>query len=106
MNKSELMERLSESNRIAIGVAEDVVNLVVDSMQEALASGKRIEIRGLGSFAVKSYPSYWGRNPKTGEKIFVSEKKLPTFKLGKDLKDRLNSDLTEEKTAGESGSDF
>mgnify|MGYP002388447452 CR=1 FL=1 len=57
---------------------------------EFFADGQRIEIRGFGSFVVKDYESYWGRNPKTGEKIFVAPKKLPAFKVGKELRERLN----------------
>lgn len=94
MNKSEIIERLSERSRIGQVQSEDVVNLILDQMQSALTSGKRIEIRGFGSFVVKDYESYWGRNPKTGEKIWVKAKRLPAFKLGKELRERLNSDST------------
>jgi integration host factor subunit beta len=68
-----------------------VVNVVFDSMSDSLAKGDRVEIRGFGSFKVKSYNSYQGRNPKTGEIIQVKEKKLPYFKVGKEMKERVDS---------------
>jgi len=89
MNKSELIEQLSISKEISIKRAEEIVNLVFSSMTEALTAGDRIEIRGLGSFVVKDYGTYTGRNPKTGEPITVEPKKLPFFKVGKELKERI-----------------
>ncbi|NIP23888.1 MAG: integration host factor subunit beta, partial [Phycisphaerae bacterium] len=67
-------------------------NVVFDSMADSLAKGDRVEIRGFGSFKVKSYNSYQGRNPKTGEIIQVREKKLPYFKVGKEMKERVDSE--------------
>jgi integration host factor subunit beta len=93
MNKSELIERLAEKSGLGQVQAEDVVNLIVEQMRSSLTSGKRIEIRGFGSFVVKDYESYWGRNPKTGEKIWVGAKRLPAFKVGKELRERLNEDM-------------
>ncbi len=89
MNKSELIEKLALSRNISNKRAEEVVNLLFASMTEALTDGDRIEIRGLGSFVVKDYGTYTGRNPKTGEPITVSPKKLPFFKVGKELKERI-----------------
>lgn len=89
MNKSELIERLAQRNSLGQQQAEEVVNLILNNMRQALKDGKRIEIRGFGSFVVKDYGSYWGRNPKTGEKIWVNPKRLPAFKVGKELKERL-----------------
>lgn len=89
MNKSELVEQLATQKDISNKRAEEVVNLVFASMTEALAEGDRIEIRGLGSFVIKDYETYTGRNPKTGEPITVSPKKLPFFKVGKELKERV-----------------
>ncbi len=89
MNKSELIEQLAVTKDISIKRAEEVVNLVFASMTEALTEGDRIEIRGLGSFVIKDYGSYTGRNPKTGEPITVGQKKLPFFKVGKELKERV-----------------
>lgn len=89
MNKSELIEQLAISKNIPNKRAEEIVNLVFNSMSEALTEGDRIEIRGLGSFVVKDYDTYTGRNPKTGEPITVNPKKLPFFKVGKELKERI-----------------
>lgn len=89
MNKSELIEQLSLKKDISVKRAEEVVNLIFASMSEAMVSGDRIEIRGLGSFVIKDYGTYTGRNPKTGEAIKVSPKKLPFFKVGKELKERI-----------------
>jgi integration host factor subunit beta len=89
MNKSELVEQLATQKDISNKRAEEIVNLVFSSMTEALAEGDRIEIRGLGSFVIKDYESYTGRNPKTGDPITVRPKKLPFFKVGKELRERV-----------------
>ncbi|HIJ96747.1 MAG TPA: integration host factor subunit beta [Desulfuromonadales bacterium] len=89
MNKSELVEQLAVKKSIPYKQAEDVVNLIFSSMADALIRGDRIEIRGLGSFVIKEYGTYTGRNPKTGEPIKVSPKKLPFFKVGKELKEMI-----------------
>jgi integration host factor subunit beta len=89
MNKSELIEHLAVTKDIPNKRAEEIVNLIFNSMTESLVAGDRIEIRGLGSFVVKDYGTYTGRNPKTGEPITVSPKKLPFFKVGKELKERV-----------------
>ena len=90
MNKSDLIEALSKSEDLTRTKAEEIVNLVFDEMTNALVAGDRVEIRGLGSFKVKSYDGYKGRNPKTGKQIKVKPKKLPFFKCGKELKDRVD----------------
>ena len=90
MNKSDLIEVLSKSEDLTRTKAEQVVNLVFSEMTNALVAGDRVEIRGLGSFKVKSYDGYKGRNPKTGKQIKVKPKKLPFFKCGKELKDRVD----------------
>ena len=90
MNKSELIESVAQKARLNRKTAEDVVNLVFDSMTGAIVKGDRIEIRGFGSFAVKNYGSYVGRNPRTGESIKVQPKRLPFFKVGKELKERVD----------------
>ena len=90
MNKSELIEGVAGKARITKKRAEDVVNLIFDSMGEAIVRGDRIEIRGLGSFVVKEYGAYTGRNPRTGESIKVGPKRLPFFKVGKELKERVD----------------
>lgn len=89
MNKSELIEQLSVKKDISNKRAEDVINIIFSSLTEAMVSGERIEIRGLGSFMIKEYDTYTGRNPKTGEPIKVRPKKLPFFKVGKELKERI-----------------
>lgn len=91
MNKSELIEALAEEANIPLRDASSATNTILEAMTEALASGDSIEIRGFGSFVVKDYESYYGRNPKTGEKIQVSPKKLPFFKVGKELKEMVDS---------------
>lgn len=89
MNKSELIEHLSLKKDISNKKAEEVVNIVFNSLAEAMVAGERVEIRGLGSFVIKEYDTYTGRNPKTGELITVRPKKLPFFKVGKELKERV-----------------
>ena len=106
MNKSELIEKLAERTGLNVMQSEEVVNLIYKKMRDTLVNGGRIEIRGFGSFVVKEYESYQGRNPKTGQKIDVPPKKLPFFKVGKELKERI--DQIEEKpgnasTASSSG---
>ena len=90
MNKSDLIEALSKREDLTKAKAEEVVDLVFSEMTNALAAGDRVEIRGLGSFKVKSYDGYKGRNPKTGKRIKVKPKKLPFFKCGKELKERVD----------------
>ena len=90
MNKSELVETLSIKNNLTYKKSEQIVNLIFDTMSQALIDSDRIEIRGFGSFMVKNYKAYMGRNPKTGEIIQVKEKKLPFFKVGKELRERVD----------------
>lgn len=89
MNKSELIETFAIQRDISHKRSEEVVNMIFNSMSEAMIEGDRIEIRGLGSFVVKEYGAYTGRNPKTGDPIKVQPKKLPFFKVGKELKERI-----------------
>lgn len=91
MNKSGLIEALSQKLNLTEKKAIDVVNLVFKGFTDELKKGGRIEIRGFGSFVVKNYDAYTGRNPKTGTKIKVDPKKLPFFKVGKELKDRVDN---------------
>jgi len=90
MNKLKLIDTLKEECRISKAEAAAVVDIFFESMSEALAKGDRVEIRGLCSFYVKEYKSYQGRNPKTGESVEVAPKKLPFFKCGKGLKERVD----------------
>lgn len=91
MNKSDLVETLATKRNLTYKKAEEIVNIVFDSMTQALVNHDRIEIRGFGSFVVKEYLGYKGRNPKTGEVIDVKPKKLPFFKVGKELRELVNS---------------
>ena len=90
MNKADLITTLKNETDLTKSEAEAVVNLFFDEMSNALASGDRVEIRGLCSFYVKKYKAYTGRNPKTGEKVKIKPKNLPFFKCGKELKERVN----------------
>ena len=90
MNRSQLIRRLAEHRRLPVKNTASVVNVVFDSIGESLGNGNRVEIRGFGSFKVKDYRSYQGRNPKTGEVIQVGEKKLPFLKVGREVKKRVN----------------
>ena len=92
MNKSELVESLANKKNLTYKKSEEIINLIFDSMTQALVEGGRIEIRGFGSFVVKDYKAYMGRNPKTGEVIQVHPKKLPFFKVGKELRERVNQE--------------
>jgi integration host factor subunit beta len=90
MNKIDLIQALKDTNHLSKSEAETVINLFFDKMVEALAQGERVEIRGLCSFSVKKYRGYTGRNPKTGENVKIKPKKLPFFKVGKELKERVD----------------
>jgi len=90
MNKSGLIEALSSKENLTEKMAIDVVNLVFKGFTDELGKDGRIEIRGFGSFVVRKYDAYTGRNPKTGKSIKVSPKKLPFFKVGKELKERVD----------------
>ena len=91
MTKSDLISALGSQFDITKQEASAVVKVCFNEMSAALANGDRVEIRGLGAFAVKKYKAYNGRNPKTGEVIKVKPKKLPFFKCGKELKERVNN---------------
>ena len=90
MNKLELIAALRDECQISKTEAAAVVDLFFSEMGNALAKGDRVEIRGLCSFFVKKYKAYAGRNPKTGEKVKIKPKKLPFFKCGKELKERVD----------------
>jgi integration host factor subunit beta len=91
MNKSELIKTVAERSGLSMKAAKETVGAFFDAFIEAMMSDERIEIRGFGSFVNKNYEAYIGRNPKTGEKIRVPPKKLPFFKVGKELKARVDS---------------
>lgn len=90
MNKLELVHALKDSNGFSKPEAEKIVTIFFNELAAALAKGERVEIRGFCSFFVKDYGSYTGRNPKTGKKVKIKPKKLPFFKAGKELKERVN----------------
>jgi len=91
MNKSQLVEALAKEEKLTIKTAEEAVNTFFREMEKSLIGGNRIEVRGLGSFKIKQYDSYKGRNPKTGKLIKVDGKRLPFFKVGRDLKERVDN---------------
>ena len=90
MNKDNLIKKLSERMKIQPRAAKAIVDNMFDAMKESLEKGERIEIRGFGSFSMRQYGGYKGRNPKTGRIVDVPPKKLPHFKVGKELKDLVN----------------
>jgi len=90
MNKLELIKALREESGLTQLEAASVVDMVFHEMSNALAKGERVEVRGLCSFFVKKYKAYSGRNPKTGDKVKTKPKKLPFFKCGKELKERVD----------------
>ena len=96
MNKSQLVEKLAEEAVLSSKQAEQVVNIFFDSITEGLIREGRAELRGLGSFKVKEYEGYVGRNPKSGAPINVPPKKLPFFKIGRELKAMVGFDETQD----------
>jgi integration host factor subunit beta len=90
MTKSELIDAVAQRTKITKSRAEQVVNTVFETMTAAMERGDGIEIRGFGSFTVRHYKSYNGRNPRTGKPVPVPNKRLPFFKVGKELKELVN----------------
>jgi integration host factor subunit beta len=90
MTKSDLIDALCEAQKMPKGRAELLVNVIFDTMEASLRRGERIEIRGFGSFEIREYRAYEGRNPRTGSSVAVKPKRLPFFKVGKELKERVN----------------
>lgn len=95
MTKSELIDAVAQRTKITKSRAEQVVNCVFDAMTAALERDEGIEIRGFGSFTVRKYKAYNCRNPRTGRPVPVPEKRLPFFKVGKELKELVNSPLAD-----------
>ena len=91
MTKSDLIEKVATQLNLPKGKAELIINCIFDSMEESLKDGQRIEIRGFGSFEIRRYKAYEGRNPRTGSPVGVNPKRLPFFKVGKELKERVNA---------------
>ena len=94
MTKSDLIDVLCETQKLPKGRAELLVHVIFDALEAALRRGERIEIRGFGSFELRSYRGYDGRNPRTGSAVAVRPKRLPFFKVGKELKERVNAGRT------------
>ncbi len=91
MKKSDLIAMLAERKNLTEEIAADAVNLIFKEFTDALKNGGRIELRGFGSFTVKDFKAYIGRNPKSGKKIQVKPKKSAVFKVGKQLKERVDN---------------
>ncbi len=93
MIKSELIQKIAAANpHLFQRDIERIVNTILDEIVSALARGDRVELRGFGAFTVKRRAARQGRNPRTGETVFVDEKHVPFFKTGKELRERLNRD--------------
>ena len=91
MIKSELISAISSENpHLYQRDVEHIVNAILDAITDALARGDRVELRGFGAFSVKNRPARVGRNPRTGTKVQVTEKSVPFFKTGKEMRERLN----------------
>ena len=90
MTKSDIINTLHNENNLTKKEATIVFDTFFTEMANALSEGDRVEIRGLGSFHVRKYKAYTGRNPKTGEKVRIKPKKLPFFKCGRELKKRVD----------------
>jgi integration host factor subunit beta len=103
MTKSELIDAITTRGEITKARAELVVNCVFDTMTEALRRGEGIEIRGFGSFTVRPYKAYTGRNPRTGQAVDVPAKRLPFFKVGKELREIVNGSRRFPITSGNGG---
>jgi integration host factor subunit beta len=91
MTKSELIEELAKDLNLSVSSTSSIMSTILDAMTETLIKGENIEFRGFGSFTVREYAAYSGRNPKTGKKTQVKSKKLPFFKVGKELREAVNS---------------
>ena len=104
MTKAELVDEVARVVQLTKKQAETIVNIVFDSIVDSLRSGQKIELRGFGSFRLRSRKSRTGRNPKTGEKVEVPSKKIPYFKPGKELKELINKALADAAAEAEAGS--
>jgi integration host factor subunit beta len=91
MNKTDLIEALAAKEKLTGKMAIEITNMIFNGFTDTLKKGDRIKIRGFGSFSVREYKPYTGRNPKTGKNVDVQPKKLPFFKVGQELKKRVNT---------------
>jgi len=104
MIKSELIQRLAERNpHLFQRDIERIVSTIFDEIAAAMSRGDRVELRGFGAFSVKQRPARTGRNPRTGDPVFVAEKRIPFFKTGKELRERLNQLADQAAGGGASG---
>ena len=101
MTKAELVDEVAHAVQLTKKQAETIVNIVFDSIVDSLRAGQKIELRGFGSFRLRSRKSRTGRNPKTGEKVDVPSKKIPYFKPGKELKELINQAVEAPEAEGE-----
>jgi integration host factor subunit beta len=102
MIKSELVLKLAEQNpHLYQRDVENIVNAILDTIADALARGDRVELRGFGAFSIKKRDARTGRNPRTGESVSISEKVVPVFKTGKEMRQRLNMPEKVLKTAAQ-----
>ena len=92
MNKSDLIQALAAKEKLTDKVATEVISLIFHGFTDTLKKGGRVEVRGFGTFVVREYKAYTGRNPRTGKNISVWPKKLPFFKVGKELKEMVDKD--------------
>jgi integration host factor subunit beta len=90
MNRSELIENVAKERNLPRRQAEKAVTAIFESISSAMMENDRVEIRGFGSFTTRHYGAYTGRNPRTGEPVPVASKRMPFFKVGKELRERLN----------------
>lgn len=100
MTKAELVDEVARVVQLTKKQAETIVNIVFDSIVDSLRAGQKIELRGFGSFRLRSRKSRTGRNPKTGEKVEVPSKKIPYFKPGKELKELINKSMGDAGAGG------
>jgi integration host factor subunit beta len=89
MNKMDIINKLAEDTKLNQKIAKVSVDTIIDTVKKAIVRGERVEIRGFGSFSLRTYKPYTGRNPKTGDAVNVDPKKLPYFKVGKELKEMI-----------------
>ena len=100
MTKSELVERITgKISSLSHKDVDVIVDILFSRMTEALEQGNRIEIRGFGTFELRTRPSREGRNPKTGKNVFVATRRVPFFKVGKELRERINKELVQSSAA-------
>ncbi len=91
MTKSDLIDALASDINLSSYKAKSVINIIIETMADALCRGESVEIRGFGSFVIRHYDSYEGRHPRTKKKIQVQSKKLPFFKVGKELREKVDA---------------